>query len=111
MRKSTHRDLCTREAGASIQADTITTGTTVNFNSSDIRLEVGGSIFGGDTTLNGVSSLSDMLLLETKVMQSCTTSNLDLSRNDVDTSDLLYKSKLWSSVEDEGHVQTSRTHQ
>ena len=56
------RDLCTREAGAGIKTDAVTTSTTIDFNLPCIRLEIGRRIFGSDTTLNREATLGDRIL-------------------------------------------------
>jgi hypothetical protein len=86
---SPHRDLSTRETRTGIQSHTITTRTPVHFDLSGIRLESLSGIFSGDTALNGETTSSDCLLGETERGERGTSSDLDLSGNDIDTSDLL----------------------
>jgi hypothetical protein len=56
------RNLCTREAGAGIKTDAVTTRTTVHFNLPCIRLEICRCVFGSDTTLNREATLGDRFL-------------------------------------------------
>lgn len=81
-------DLRTGITGARVQSDTITTSRPVDFNLTSVRLEVGGGILSGDTTLDSESSPVDVLLGQTKLLEGHTSSNLDLSGDNVDTSDL-----------------------
>ena len=82
-------DLGTREARAGVEANTVTAGTAVHFDLSGIGLEALSGILSGDTALNGESALGDGILSETKLRKGCSSSNLDLSSDDIETSDLL----------------------
>ena len=87
--KTTHSNLCARKAGASVKTHTVATRTAVDLDLSSVRLEALGCILGRNTTLNSESTLRNRFLSEAKLRQSRTRSNLDLSRDNVDTSDLL----------------------
>ena len=41
-----------------------------------------------DTALNGKATNADLVLRETELLESCTSSNLDLGGDDIDTRDL-----------------------
>ena len=84
-----YSDLGTSEARAGIETDTVTTSTTVNLDLSGIGLEALSSIFGGDTTLDSETTLGDSILGQTKLRQSGTGGNLNLSSNDINSSDFL----------------------
>lgn len=82
-------DLGASETGACVQTDTISASTAVDFNLSCIGLEALSSIFGGDTALDGEAALGDSLLGKTELGKGGTSSNLDLSSNDIDASNFL----------------------
>lgn len=81
-------DLRTSITRARVQSDTITTSRSVDFNLTSVRLEVGCGILSGDTTLDSKSSPVDVLLGQTKLLEGYTSSNLNLSSDDVNTGDL-----------------------
>lgn len=78
-------DLCTGITRARVQSDTITTSRSVDFNLTSVRLEVGRGILSGDTTLDSKSSPVDVLLGQTKLSEGHTSSDLNLSSDDVNT--------------------------
>lgn len=81
-------DLRTGITRARVQTNTITTSRPVDFNLTSVRLEAGRGILSGDTTLDSESSSVDVLLGQAKLLESHTSSNLDLSGDNVDTGDL-----------------------
>jgi hypothetical protein len=85
----THRDLRTRIAGAGIKTDTVTASGTVHLDLAGVRLEVRGGVLGGDAALNGKTAAVDVVLGETELLERNTGSDLNLSRDNVDTGDLL----------------------
>ena len=48
-----------------------------------------GRVLCGDTALEGETTCGDVVLGQTKLLERCTGGDLDLSCNDIDTSDLL----------------------
>lgn len=85
----THRDLCTCKARGRIETNTISTSTAVHLDFASIGLESSSCILRSNTALYRESTTSDGFLSQTKLRQGSTGSNLDLGRNDVDTSNLL----------------------
>lgn len=85
----TYRYLCSRESRTGIETDTIPAGATVHFDFPGVRLEVLGRIFGGDTALDSKTTFGDVILSQAKLGKGCTSCDLNLGRNDVDTSNLL----------------------
>ena len=83
------RDDSTGKSVSTIKTDTVTTSTTVDLNLSGIGLEALSSIFGGDTTLDSETTLGDSILGQTELRQSGTGGNLNLSSNDINSSDFL----------------------
>jgi hypothetical protein len=73
----------------SIETDTVTTSRSVNLNLSGIWCEALCWIFCSDTALEGKAACGDVVLGQTELLKRCTSSNLDLCGNDVDTSDFL----------------------
>lgn len=90
----TNGDLGTCVTRSSIQSHTVTTRGTVHFNLARVRLEASCGVFGGDTRLNGKATAVDVFLGKTELGKGDTSSNLDLSGNDVDTGDFLCMSAL-----------------
>lgn len=86
----THSNLGSSETGTSIQSDTVSTCTAINFDLSGVRLEALSSILGSYTALNGESTLGDGFLGETELRECSTSCDLDLSSNDIDASNFLY---------------------
>lgn len=82
------RDLSTSKAGTSVETHTVATGGSVHLDPARVGLEVGCGIFGGDTALDGGTTLLDGLLGESEVSQSGTGSDLNLSADNVDAGDL-----------------------
>jgi hypothetical protein len=74
---------------AGVQANTVTTGTAVDFNLACVRLEACSGVFSGDTALNGKSTAVDRVLGKAELGEGDTASDLDLSSDNVDASDLL----------------------
>jgi hypothetical protein len=87
-------DDSTSETVTSIQTDTITTGRSVDLDLTSIGLEALGRVLSCDTALDGKATSGDAVLRKTKLVQSGTSSDLDLSSNDVDSGDLLSDSVL-----------------
>ena len=85
----TYGDLCTCKTRGRIQANTIATSTAVHLDLACIGLESNSSILRRNTTLDSEPATGDTLLSQTKLCEGGTGGNLDLSGNDVDTSDLL----------------------
>ena len=86
---NTHSDLGTSETRARVQTNTITTCRAVHLNLTSVGLEAGTSVFCGDTALDSETALRDRLLRQAELGQRCTCSDLNLSSDDVNTSDLL----------------------
>lgn len=89
--RQTHSNLSTRETRACVETNTVAAGTTVDLNFTRIRLEVLGGVLSGNTALDGKAALGDCLLGKTKLRQGCARSDLDLCRDDVDTSYFLWQ--------------------
>lgn len=85
-----HRDLSSSETRARVQTNAVTASATINLDLACVRLESSGSIFRGDTALDGEASFRDGFLTEAELWQGRTSSDLDLSSNNVNTSDLLW---------------------
>jgi hypothetical protein len=83
------RDLSTRETGAGVESDTITTGTAVDLDLSCVWLKACSSIFSSDATLNCEPALGDRLLRQTELRKSRASCDLDLGGDDVKTGDFL----------------------
>lgn len=73
----------------SVKTDTVTTRRAVDLDLSSVGLEALGGILGGDSALDSETTSGNAVLGETKLAQSSTSGNLDLSSDDVDASDLL----------------------
>lgn len=86
---STHGDLSTGEARAGIQTDTVTTSAAVHLDLSSIGLEVARGVLRRDTALNGKAALRDSVLRQAQLRERRTSSDLNLSSDNVDTRDLL----------------------
>lgn len=77
------------ETVTTIETDTVTTSGAVDFDFSSIRLEILGGVFSGDTALDGETAGRDAVLCETELFEGSTSSNLDLSGYEIDTSNFL----------------------
>lgn len=88
-KNASYSDLGTGETRTGVQSNTVSTSTSVHFDLSSIRLEVGCSVFSGDSTLDSETSSGNVLLGQTQGSQSGASGDLDLSGNDVDTRDFL----------------------
>lgn len=73
----------------SVQTDTVTTRRAVNLDLASIRLEALGGILGSDSALDSETTGGNAVLGKTELAKSSTSSDLDLSSDNVDTSDLL----------------------
>lgn len=82
------------ETITAIETDTITTGGAVDFNLTCIGLETLCGVFSSDTALDGVTAGRDSVLCETELLEGSTSSNLDLSSYEIDTSNFLGDSVL-----------------
>lgn len=69
--------------------NTVTASGTVDLDLASVRSELLGGVFCGDTALEGETASGDVVLGQTELLKGRTSSNLDLSSDDVDTSDLL----------------------
>lgn len=85
----THSDLSASETRTSVETDTVAASAAVDFDLAGIRLEALSGVFGGDTALNGETTLGDSFLRKTELGEGSTGGDLDLSGNDVDASNLL----------------------
>jgi hypothetical protein len=79
----------TGETVASVETDTITTRRSVDFDLSGVGGEALGRILSCDTALDSKTTGRDAILSKTKLVQCGTSSDLNLSGNDIDTGDLL----------------------
>jgi hypothetical protein len=73
----------------SVQTDTVTTRRTVDLDLASVRLEALGGILGGDSALDSETTGGNAVLGKTELAQSSTSGDLDLSSDNVDSSDLL----------------------
>ena len=85
----TDRNLGTGKSRTSVESNTITPGTSVHLDLASVRLEVGGCILSSDSALDREASLCDVLLGKAKLRESSTSCNLNLSSDNIDTSDFL----------------------
>lgn len=76
-----------RKAIARVQSDSEPARRSVNFDLASVRCETLGWIFGGDSTLYGKTSDGDFVFCQTKLLKGRTSSNLDLSSDNVDARD------------------------
>lgn len=83
------RDLSTRETGTGVESNTIAAGTAINLDLSCVRLEVCSSVFGSDTALNCKAALCDRFLRQTELRERCTSCDLYLGSDDVESRDFL----------------------
>jgi len=81
-------DNSTGESIATVEANTITTSGSIYFNLTGIRLEAPGGILSRDPTLDCKTAGRDAVLSKTKLLQRCTSSNLNLCSNNINTCDL-----------------------
>lgn len=70
----------------SIESDTQTTWGSENTDSSRIWLEAFFGVFGGDSTLDSISTGINALLLDTQFLEGCTSSDQNLCLDDINTS-------------------------
>ena len=80
---------CARESVSTIQSDAVTTSRSVDLNLSGVWRETLCRIFSCDTALDSKSTSRDAVLGKSKLSQSGTCSDLDLSSNEINASDLL----------------------
>ena len=85
----TDRNLGTSKSRAGVESNTVTSGASVYLDLANVRLEVGGRILSGNSALDCEASLCDVLLGKAKLRESSTSCNLNLSSDNIDTSDLL----------------------
>lgn len=76
------------KAIATVQPDAVTTCRAVDFDLARIRREALGRVLGGDAALDGEATGRNAILSQTKLSESGTSGNLDLSCDDIDSSDL-----------------------
>src|SRR5690242_1362678 len=69
--------------------NTVTASGTVDLDLASVRSELLRGVFCGDTALEGETASGDVVLGQTELLKGRTSSNLDLSSDNVDTSDLL----------------------
>ena len=81
--------LAGRASWTYIETNTVAASGTVDLNLTSIRSECLGRVFCGDAALEGEAARRDVVLSQAKLLERCTSGDLDLSCNDVDTSDLL----------------------
>ncbi|KAI6766709.1 hypothetical protein HG531_011931 [Fusarium graminearum] len=79
----------TSETVTGIQTDTVTARRSVDLDLSSVRLETLGRILSCDTALDGKATSRDAILSKTELVQSSTSSNLNLGGNDIDSGNLL----------------------
>lgn len=91
MARETYRDLSSGETRTGVQPDSVSTSTSVDLDLTSVRLEVGSGVLGRDSTLDGEPSLGDRILGQSKGRERSSSSNLDLSGDDVDSGDFLCK--------------------
>ena len=85
----TDRNLSTSKSRASVESNAITPCASVHLDLTSVRLEVGGCILSGNSALDSEASLCDILLGKTKLRESSASRNLNLSSDNIDTSDFL----------------------
>ena len=85
----TDRNLGTSKSRASVESNTITPRASVHLDLTSVRLEVGGCILSGNSALDREASLRDILLGKAKLRESSTSRDLNLSSDNIDTSDFL----------------------
>ena len=83
------RDLSARKTGTGVESDTITASAAIDFDLSCVWLEVCRRVFSSNTTLNCIPALGDRVLHQTELRKSRTSCDLDLGRDDVQSSDFL----------------------
>lgn len=69
--------------------NTVTASGTVDFNLASVWGELLGGVFCRDTALEGETACGNVVLSQAKLLKRGTGRNLDLSGDDIDTSDLL----------------------
>ena len=79
----------TSETVTTVETDTVTTSGTIHLDLTSIRRETLGGIFGGDTALDSKAASGDAVLGQAELLQSSTSSDLNLSSNNIDASDFL----------------------
>jgi hypothetical protein len=85
----TNRNLGTSKSRTSVESNTITPRASVHLDLTRVRLEVGGCILSGNSALDREASLCDVLLGKTKLRESSTSCDLNLSSDNIDSSDFL----------------------
>jgi hypothetical protein len=95
---TTHRDLSSCESRTSVQPNPVPSRTSVDLDLSSVRLEVGRGVFGGDPALDSEPSFGDRVLGESERGEGSSSGDLDLSGDDIDPGDLLYKARSPSSA-------------
>ena len=87
--RTTDSDLRSSESRRSVQSNAISTRRSINLDLSSIGSESLSGVLGSDSTLDCVSSLGDRILRQSEFGKSSSSGDLDLSGDDVDSSDLL----------------------
>ena len=82
-------DDSTRKTVSSIETDTVTASGTVDLNLASVGSERLGWVLCSDTALEGETTCGDVVLGQTKLLERCTSGDLDLSCHNINTSDLL----------------------
>jgi hypothetical protein len=79
----------TGKSVTTIKTDTVTTCRAVHLDLSGVRSEALGGIFGSDTALNGETAGGNAVLRQSELGKRRTSSNLNLSSNNIDAGDFL----------------------
>jgi hypothetical protein len=77
------------KAVTTIKTNSVTTSRAVDLDLSSIGCEALSGVFCGDSALEGKASGRDVILSQAKLLERCTSCDLNLRRNNVDTGDLL----------------------
>ena len=81
------RDDGTGKAITTVKTDTVATSRSIDLDLSRVRREAFGWVLGGNTALNSKAARGDLILRQAKLLQRRTSSNLNLSSNNVDARD------------------------
>jgi hypothetical protein len=71
-----------------VKTDTVTACGTVDLNLTSVGSERLGGVFCGNTALECETACGDVVLSQTKLLKRCTSGDLNLSCDNIDTSDL-----------------------
>jgi hypothetical protein len=80
---------CASKTVTTIETDSVTTSRAVDLDLSSIGCEALSWVFCSDSALESKASCGDVVLSQTKLLKGCTSCDLNLRRNNVDTGNLL----------------------